>query len=162
MSEISGGYGFHGWGIFPWGLNLPQDPDGRRTPTSVRRGSSRVDFRLRNPSSPDVVFVIGERDVGEITRWRNHQIPLWWPPSGCRSTLSDPDTLMTLRTHLSHVVQISHSETRGAVRHFGFSSSWQSARKSSFSCLTSGYQSHGFCGRIWQNISRSDGKIYCM
>ena len=22
MSEISGGYGFHGWGIFPWGLNF--------------------------------------------------------------------------------------------------------------------------------------------
>ena len=29
-----------------------------RTPTSVRRRSSRVDFRLRNPSSPDVVFVM--------------------------------------------------------------------------------------------------------
>ena len=28
----------------------------KRTPTSVRRRSSRVDFRLRNPSSPDVVF----------------------------------------------------------------------------------------------------------
>ena len=26
--------------------------------TSVRRRSSRVDFRLRNPSSPDVVFVM--------------------------------------------------------------------------------------------------------
>ena len=32
--------------------------DGKRTPTSVRRRSSRVDFRLRNPSSPDVVFVM--------------------------------------------------------------------------------------------------------
>ena len=31
---------------------------GKRTPTSVRRRSSRVDFRLRNPSSPDVVFVM--------------------------------------------------------------------------------------------------------
>ena len=30
----------------------------KRTPTSVRRRSSRVDFRLRNPSSPDVVFVM--------------------------------------------------------------------------------------------------------
>ena len=30
---------------------------GKRTPTSVRR-SSRVDFRLRNPSSLDVVFVM--------------------------------------------------------------------------------------------------------
>ena len=28
------------------------------TPTSVRRRSPRVDFRLRNPSSPDVVFVM--------------------------------------------------------------------------------------------------------
>ena len=34
------------------------DPMGKRTPTSVRRRSSRVDFRLRNPSSPDVVFVM--------------------------------------------------------------------------------------------------------
>ena len=31
---------------------------GKRTPTSVRRRSSRVDFRLRNPNSPDVVFVM--------------------------------------------------------------------------------------------------------
>ena len=31
---------------------------GKHTPTSVRRRSSRVDFRLRNPSSPDVVFVM--------------------------------------------------------------------------------------------------------
>ena len=31
---------------------------GKRTPTSVRRKSSPVDFRLRNPSSPDVVFVM--------------------------------------------------------------------------------------------------------
>ena len=31
---------------------------GKRTPTSVRRSSSRVDFRLRNPSLPDVVFVM--------------------------------------------------------------------------------------------------------
>ena len=30
----------------------------KHTPTSVRRRSSRVDFRLRNPSSPDVVFVM--------------------------------------------------------------------------------------------------------
>ena len=29
-----------------------------RTPKSVRRRSSRVDFRLRNPSSADVVLVI--------------------------------------------------------------------------------------------------------
>ena len=39
--------------IFP----LPYK-SGKRTPTSVRRRSSRVDFRLRNPSSPDVVFVM--------------------------------------------------------------------------------------------------------
>ena len=32
--------------------------DGKRTPTSVRRRSSRVDFRLRNPSSPDVFFAM--------------------------------------------------------------------------------------------------------
>ena len=32
--------------------------NGKRTPTSVRRRSSWVDFRLRNPSSPDVVFVM--------------------------------------------------------------------------------------------------------
>ena len=31
---------------------------GKRTPKSVKRRSSRVDFRLRNPSSPDVVLVI--------------------------------------------------------------------------------------------------------
>ena len=31
---------------------------GKCTPTSVRRRSYRVDFRLRNPSSPDVVFVM--------------------------------------------------------------------------------------------------------
>ena len=31
---------------------------GKRSPKSVRRRSSRVDFRLRNPSSPDVVFVM--------------------------------------------------------------------------------------------------------
>ena len=31
---------------------------GKHTPTSVSRRSSRVDFRLRNPSSPDVVFVM--------------------------------------------------------------------------------------------------------
>ena len=31
---------------------------GKRTPTSVRRRSSWVDFRLRNPSSLDVVFVM--------------------------------------------------------------------------------------------------------
>ena len=31
---------------------------GKRTPTSVRRRSSRVDFWWRNPSSPDVVFVM--------------------------------------------------------------------------------------------------------
>ena len=35
----------------------PTEPAGKRTPTSVRRRSSRVDFRLRNPSSPNVVFV---------------------------------------------------------------------------------------------------------
>ena len=33
-------------------------PLGKHTPTSVRRRSSRVDFRLRNPSSPDVFFVM--------------------------------------------------------------------------------------------------------
>ena len=32
--------------------------EGKRTPKSVRRRSPRVDFRLRNPSSPDVVLVI--------------------------------------------------------------------------------------------------------
>ena len=31
---------------------------GKRTPKSVRRRSSRVDFRLRNPSSPNVAFVM--------------------------------------------------------------------------------------------------------
>ena len=31
---------------------------GKCTPTSVGRRSSWVDFRLRNPSSPDVVFVM--------------------------------------------------------------------------------------------------------
>ena len=31
---------------------------GKRTPTSVRRRYYRVDFRLRNPSSSDVVFVM--------------------------------------------------------------------------------------------------------
>ena len=31
---------------------------GKRTPTFVRRRLSRVDLRLRNPSSPDVVFVM--------------------------------------------------------------------------------------------------------
>ena len=31
---------------------------GKRSPKSVRRRSSRVDFRLRNPSSPDVVLVM--------------------------------------------------------------------------------------------------------
>ena len=30
----------------------------KRTPKAVKRRSSRVDFRLRNPSSPDVVLVI--------------------------------------------------------------------------------------------------------
>ena len=37
---------------------FPQHLIGKRTPTSVRRRSSRVDFRLRNPSSSDVVFVM--------------------------------------------------------------------------------------------------------
>ena len=32
--------------------------EGKRTPKYVRRRSPRVDFRLRNPSSPDVVLVI--------------------------------------------------------------------------------------------------------
>ena len=36
----------------------PQQRAGKRTPKSVRRMSSRVDFRLRNPSSPDVAFVM--------------------------------------------------------------------------------------------------------
>ena len=36
----------------------PPGDHGKRTPKSVRRRSSRVDFRLRNPSSPDVVFVM--------------------------------------------------------------------------------------------------------
>ena len=45
----------------PWCNNSPKllcPQYGKRTPKSVRRRSSRVDFRLRNPSSPDVVFVM--------------------------------------------------------------------------------------------------------
>ena len=40
-------------------FNMATNEEGaKRTPTSVRRRSSRVHFRLRNPSSPDVVFVM--------------------------------------------------------------------------------------------------------
>ena len=45
----------------PWCNNSPKllcPQYGKRTPKSVRRRSSRVDFRLRNPSSPDFVFVM--------------------------------------------------------------------------------------------------------
>ena len=45
----------------PWCNNSPKllcPQYGKRTPKSVRRRSSRVDFRLRNPSSPNVAFLM--------------------------------------------------------------------------------------------------------
>ena len=48
---------WHCFVAFLIGLECAGDR-GKRTPTSVRRRSSWVDFRLRNPSSPDVVFVM--------------------------------------------------------------------------------------------------------
>ena len=47
------------WSLVTRSCNIAWLPKkGKRTPTSVRKRSSRVDFRLRNPSSPDVVFVM--------------------------------------------------------------------------------------------------------